>query len=257
MSRRGERIARWGIRRTEAARSALLGPLPLRTPPSRAGGPSPSAPLLAASLALAGAGTGDIQITLGQALQMSGAVVVTTPQKLSYVDVVKGIDMFAEIKVRRGVAVSGRRCARAVRQGRKRSVILAATWWCSPSTQTQHPLMQTTSFCGGESTHCCNHDASPGAPDATFSPHGEQTQVPVLSVVENMAYFDCVHGERHRPFGPGHARQLVEECGLAPGCVFSLPLSAAVAKGSDCGDPVSLSDPDGEEAKVTNHVCAV
>lgn len=75
-------------------------------------------------------------------------------------------------------------------------------------------------------------------------------KVPVLSVVENMAYFDCSHGERHRPFGPGHARQLVEECGLAPGCVFSLPLSPAVAAGSDCGDPVSLSRPDGKEAEV-------
>lgn len=72
----------------------------------------------------------------------------------------------------------------------------------------------------------------------------------MLSVVENMAYFDCSDGERHRPFGPGHARQLVEDCGLAPGCVFSLPLSPAVAKGSDCGDPVSLSHPEGEEAKV-------
>ena len=82
----------------------------------------------------------------------------------------------------------------------------------------------------------------------------------MLSVVENMAYFDCSNGERHRPFGPGHARQLVEDCGLASGCVFSLPLSPAVAEGSDCGDPVSLSNPEGDEAKVWHrtgpgHVC--
>ena len=66
-----------------------------------------------------------------------------------------------------------------------------------------------------------------------------------------MAYFDCKHGERHRPFGPGHARRLVDECGVADGSVFSLPLSPAVAAGSDCGDPVVLSHPEGEEAQVT------
>ena len=44
-------------------------------------------------------GTGDIGISLGQELSYTGAVIVTTPQKLSYIDVVKGIEMFDELKV--------------------------------------------------------------------------------------------------------------------------------------------------------------
>lgn len=44
-------------------------------------------------------GTGDIQLTITQTVQLSGAVIVTTRQTLSLVDVARGILMFEEVKV--------------------------------------------------------------------------------------------------------------------------------------------------------------
>jgi hypothetical protein len=44
-------------------------------------------------------GTGDIQLTLCQTVAFSAAVIVTTPQKLAFIDVAKGIRMFAKLMV--------------------------------------------------------------------------------------------------------------------------------------------------------------
>ena len=44
-------------------------------------------------------GTGDIQLTLAQKAQISGALIVTTPQNIALLDAKKGIEMFVKVKI--------------------------------------------------------------------------------------------------------------------------------------------------------------
>lgn len=44
-------------------------------------------------------GTGDIQLTLSQEAQLTGAVMITTPQNVAVMDVRKAMDMFDQVKV--------------------------------------------------------------------------------------------------------------------------------------------------------------
>ena len=44
-------------------------------------------------------GTGDVQITLSQKIQLSGAIIVSTPQDLSLIDARKGLNMFKKVNV--------------------------------------------------------------------------------------------------------------------------------------------------------------
>lgn len=108
-------------------------------------------------------GTGDIQLTIVQTVALTGAIVVSTPQKVALADARKGVSMF------------------------------------------------------------------------------ENVSVPVLGIVENMAYFTPpdLPDRKYFLFGERGARRLAEELGVA--LLAEIPIEQAVRETSDDGEPIVVS----------------
>ncbi|HCB07856.1 MAG TPA: hypothetical protein DEQ43_26995, partial [Nocardioides bacterium] len=107
-------------------------------------------------------GTGDAQLTMIQAVDIAGAVIVTTPQDVAVLDAVRGVEMFRKL------------------------------------------------------------------------------EVPVLGVVENMAWMDLPDGSRIHPFGEGGGRRTAERYEVP--LLAQVPLDGRVREGGDAGRPVALED---------------
>jgi ATP-binding protein involved in chromosome partitioning len=116
-------------------------------------------------------GTGDVQLSLSQLIPITGAVMVTTPQEVAVIDVVKGISMFKKV------------------------------------------------------------------------------EVPILGVVENMAYYECPGcGHHDEIFGRGGGKKLAEDSGTT--FLGEVPIDAKVRFGGDSGVPVVKGAPDSAHAKI-------
>lgn len=69
----------------------------------------------------------------------------------------------------------------------------------------------------------------------------EQTKVPLVGLVENMAGYACPHcGEVSDPFGRGGAEAAAKEIGLA--FLGRIPLAIDIRRRSDAGDPPAKDD---------------
>lgn len=119
-------------------------------------------------------GTGDIQLTIVQTVALTGAVVVSTPQKVALADARKGVAMF------------------------------------------------------------------------------ENVNVPVLGIIENMAYFTPpdVPDKKYYLFGEHGARRLAEEIGVP--LLGEVPIEQKVRETSDEGEPIVVSYPDSVSATAFN-----
>lgn len=71
---------------------------------------------------------------------------------------------------------------------------------------------------------------------------GEKVNVPVLGIVENMAWFtpEAHPDEKYYIFGNGGAQRLAEELNVK--LLAEIPLVAAVGEHSDSGEPIALGD---------------
>ncbi len=76
----------------------------------------------------------------------------------------------------------------------------------------------------------------------------KEVNIPVLGVVENMAYFVCPDtGKKYYIFGKGRVAEFAQTYGLK--ILGSIPIDPTVAEKSDEGEPVVVSAPDSEVGK--------
>lgn len=75
-----------------------------------------------------------------------------------------------------------------------------------------------------------------------------KVNVPVLGIVENMAFFCCPNcGHESAIFGSDGGRRLAEKSGVP--LLGRIPLETSVREGGDAGTPVTIADPEGPVAR--------
>ena len=123
-------------------------------------------------------GTGDIQLTIVQTVALTGAIIVSTPQKVALADARKGVSMFNNVNV------------------------------------------------------------------------------PVLGIVENMAYFTPpdLPDRKYYLFGEGGARHLADEIGVP--FLGEIPLEQVLRETGDAGTPVVVAHPESASARAFDEVAA-
>eukprot|EP00585_Thalassiosira_rotula_P012469 CAMPEP_0196131234 /NCGR_PEP_ID=MMETSP0910-20130528/1330_1 /TAXON_ID=49265 /ORGANISM="Thalassiosira rotula, Strain GSO102" /LENGTH=607 /DNA_ID=CAMNT_0041390685 /DNA_START=49 /DNA_END=1872 /DNA_ORIENTATION=- len=172
-------------------------------------------------------GTGDIQLTLTQRLNIDAAVIVTTPQELSFVDVERGVEMFDTVNVPCVAVVENM----AYFEKEKDEVDL----------QIDESLLKEKFL------EALQKDGVVG--DAITAAGLVDDLVKIAQ--ENVVQASKQNGgekEEIRIFGPGHKRRLSEQWGIDH--TYSMPLMGKIAQNGDSGTPFILDNPNSPQADI-------
>ena len=81
-----------------------------------------------------------------------------------------------------------------------------------------------------------------------------KVNVPILGMIENMAWFECEHGTRYPIFGDGGGAR--EAASLRTPLLAQIPIEIPVREGGDHGKPVALLPTDASPASAAFHQVA-
>jgi Mrp family chromosome partitioning ATPase/DUF971 family protein len=163
-------------------------------------------------------GTGDIQLTLTQKLNITAAVIVTTPQELSFVDVERGVEMFDSVNVP---------CVAVVEN--------MAYYEVAKEKQVNVEKL-TAAFKEALEEKGINGDSMTLAEEL------------VQVVLKN------TDSQKLQIFGKGHTKRLSEQWGIEH--IFSVPLMDQIAANGDSGTPFILEYPDSPQSAVFKELAA-
>ncbi len=180
-------------------------------------------------------GTGDIQLTLTQRLNITAAVIVTTPTQLSFTDVIRGIDMFDSVNVPCIAVVENMAYYEVPTNDEKPSN--------TDFTIDQDALKEAIIAKLQESTVVTN-----GAVDTLAN---ELVQV-VLEQTSNQKSVSQSSGTKKKIpiFGKGHKNRLMNQYGIE--YTYSIPLMESVASVGDNGTPYVLANPNTPTTEIYN-----
>jgi Mrp family chromosome partitioning ATPase/DUF971 family protein len=172
-------------------------------------------------------GTGDIQLTLCQKLNITAAVIVTTPTELSFVDVERGVEMFDTVNVP---------CVAVV------------------ENMAYFENERSDNAVGVEGLKAKFRKALEVDGLLADGANAEDVAEELVKIVQQQQQHNASSNksnsetEKIRIFGQGHTRRLSEQWGIEH--TYSIPLLGKIAQNGDSGTPFIVENPNSPQADI-------
>lgn len=190
-------------------------------------------------------GTGDIQLTLTQRLNITAAIIVTTPTELSYADVVRGINMFNSVNVPCIAVVENMAYFEVPKSESNNNPMESPNLISLDEAMLRHAIKQK--LIESQSVFSIRETETDSLTDELVQVVLQQQQQQA-SINGNNDDDQKTTNQQIPIFGKGHKHRLSNQFGIEQ--TFSIPLVQRIASNGDSGIPYVVEYPNSHESQI-------